>query len=116
MISVSGNLSKITKLWLNLKSTIIKCSAIIIKAVIGALSTVFNLAVVGCIGVIKLSSMCWYVEYLRSEVAAPESMRALCHFLAWTVIMGQSMMHATVIVSSVFGPQFMGYTTERGLC
>ena len=49
MISVSGNLSKITKLWVKLKSAILKCSAVIPKAVIDKSSTVFNLAVVGCI-------------------------------------------------------------------
>ena len=65
------------KLWVNLKSAILRCSAVIPKAVIGEPSAVFNLAVVGCIGVLKLSSMCWYVEYLRSEIAAPESIRAL---------------------------------------
>ena len=70
------------KLWVNLKSAILKCSAIIPKAMIGKLSTVFNLAVVGCIGGLKLSSMCWYVEYLRKEIATPELIRALYHFPA----------------------------------
>ena len=116
IISVSGNLLQITKLWVNLNSAILKCSAIIPKAVIGNPSPMFNLAVVGCIGVFKMSSMCWYVEYWRSDIAAPESIRALYCFLAWTVIVGQSMIHATVIVSSAFGPPFMGCTTERGLC
>ena len=58
MISVSCNLLQITKLWVNLKSAILKCSAIIPKAVIGELSMVFNLAVVGCIGVLKQSLIC----------------------------------------------------------
>ena len=74
---MSCNLLQITKLWVNLKPAIHRCSVVIPKAVIGELSTVFNLAVVGCIGVLKLSSMCCYTEYLRSEIAAPESIRAL---------------------------------------
>ena len=78
IISVSGDLLQITKLCVNLKSAILKCSHYhTLRAVIGQLSTVFNLAVVGCIGVFKLSSMCWYIEYLRSEIAANESVRAL---------------------------------------
>ena len=68
---MSGNLLQMMKLWVNLKSAILRCSAAIPKAVIGELSMVFNLAVVSCIGVLKLSSMCWYIEYLRSEIAAP---------------------------------------------
>ena len=58
MISVSSNLLQIMKVWVNLKSAILKCSAVIPKGVIGKLSTVFNLAVVGCIGVLKQSSIC----------------------------------------------------------
>ena len=58
MISVSGNLLQITKLWLNLKSAILKFSAVIPKAVIGKPPAVFNFAVVGCIGVLKQSSIC----------------------------------------------------------
>ena len=42
------------KLWVNLKSAIPICSAVIPNAVIGELSTVFNLVVVGCVGVLKL--------------------------------------------------------------
>ena len=47
------------------------------RAVIGEPLAVFNLAVVGWMGVLKLLSMCWYVEYLISEMAAPESIKAL---------------------------------------
>ena len=47
------------------------------NAIIGEPSAVFNLAAVGCIVVLKLSAMSWYVEYLISEIAAPESIRAL---------------------------------------
>ena len=74
---MSGNLLQMMKLWVNLKSAILRSSAVIPQAVTGEQSTVFNLAVVGCIGVLKLSSMYWYIEYLRSEIAAPESIRAL---------------------------------------
>ena len=49
------------------------------------------------------------------EIAAPESIKALKFFLVCTVMVGQSIMHATVMVSSEFGPPFMGCTTERGL-
>ena len=77
IISVSSNLSQITKLWVNLKSPILRCSAVSPTAVIDKLSIMFNLAVVGYIGVLKLLLMCWYVEYWRSEIAAPESIRAL---------------------------------------
>ena len=45
-----------------------------------------------------------YVEYLISHIAAPELMRALKHFLAWTVIVGQSIVSATVIGSCVVSP------------
>ena len=55
---MSSNLLQIMKLWVNLKSAILRCSAVIPKAVIGKPSTVFNLAVVGCTGVLKLLSMC----------------------------------------------------------
>ena len=48
------------------------------------------------------------MEYLSSDIAAPESIRALYHFPAWTVMVGQSMIHATVIVSSVLGPSIHG--------
>ena len=47
IISVSGNLSQITKLCVNLKSAILKCNAVIPKVVIGEPSAVFNFAVVG---------------------------------------------------------------------
>ena len=114
MISVSGNLLQIIKVWVYLKSAILKCSDVICRAVIGKPSIVFNFAVVGCIRVLKLSSMCWYVEYWRSEIAAPESIRALYLLLAWTVIFGQSMIHATVIVSSVFGPHSWGALLREG--
>ena len=57
--------------------TILRCSAVIPKAVISELSAVFNLAVVGCIGILKLLSMSWYIEYLRRKIATPESIRTL---------------------------------------
>ena len=66
IISVSGNLLQRTKLWVNLKSAILKCSAVIPRPVIREPSTVFNLAVVGWIGVLKRLAMCWYAEYLIS--------------------------------------------------
>ena len=115
IISLSDNLLQIMKLWVNVNSAILKCSGITPKAVIGEPSVVFNLAVVGCIGVLKQSSIWPYFQCLSSEIAAPESIRALYHFLAWTVTVGQSMIHATVFVSSVFAPLFMGCTTQRGL-
>ena len=42
IISVSGNLSQITKLCVNLKSTIHKCNAVTPKAVIGEPLAKFN--------------------------------------------------------------------------
>ena len=54
---MSGNLSQMMKLWVNTKSAILKCSAVIPNTVIGELSAVFNLALVGSIGVLKLLSM-----------------------------------------------------------
>ena len=74
IISVSANLSE---MWVHLKLAIHRYNATIHKAVISELSAVFNLAVVGCIGVLKLLLMCWYIEHLRSDIAAPESIRAL---------------------------------------
>ena len=50
IISVSGSLSQITKLWVNLNSAICKCRAVIPTVVIGEPLAVFNFAVVGCIG------------------------------------------------------------------
>ena len=77
IISVSGNLLQRTKLCVNLKSAILKCSAVIPRAVISEPSAVFDLAVVGQMGILKLLSMWWYVEYLISEIMAPKSVRAL---------------------------------------
>ena len=77
IISVSGNLLQMMKLWVNLKSAILKCNAIIAKAVMSKPSAVFNFAVVGWIGVLKLLLISWYVEYQISEIAAPESIKAL---------------------------------------
>ena len=57
---------------MNMKSVILRWSAVISDP-----SAVFNVVVVGWIEVLKLSSMSWYVEYLMSDIAAPESMRAL---------------------------------------
>ena len=99
IISVSGNLSQMMKLCVNLNSAILWWSA-----VIGNPSAVFNVVEVGSMGVLKLSSMSWYVVYILSDTASPESMRALYCFLAWTVIVGQSVMSATVIGSCVVSP------------
>ena len=52
IISVSRSLLQITKLWVNLNSVILKCKAVIPRAVIGEPSAVFSLAVVGCMGVL----------------------------------------------------------------
>ena len=52
-------------------------SAVIPNAVIGDPSAVFNFAIVSYIGVLKLLSIVWYVEYLMRNMAAPESIRAL---------------------------------------
>ena len=56
-ISVSGKLSQIIKLWVNLKSAILKYNALIPKAVIGEPCTVCHLAAVGCIEILKQSSI-----------------------------------------------------------
>ena len=45
--SVSGSLSQMTKLWVNLKYAILKCNAVIPRAVISEMLAVFNLVVVG---------------------------------------------------------------------
>ena len=37
-------------------------------------------------------------------MVAPESISALKHLPAWTVMVGQSIVHATVIISAVGGP------------
>ena len=52
-----------------MKSAILRSSAVIPNVVIGDPSAVFNIVVVGCIWVLKLSSMSWYVECLMSDVA-----------------------------------------------
>ena len=74
---MSGGLSHIMKVCMNLKSAILRWSAGIPKAIIGGPCAIFNLVVVACIGVLRLLSIDWYVEYLMSDMAAPESMRAL---------------------------------------
>ena len=62
---------------MHLKSAILRWSAVIHKAIIGNPSAVFNLVVVFYIGVLKLLSIVWYMEYLMSDMVVPESMRAL---------------------------------------
>ena len=47
IISVSGNLSQMMKLCVNFISAILRWSAVIPNAVIGNLSVVFNVVVVG---------------------------------------------------------------------
>ena len=81
---------------MNLKSSILRWSPVITNTVIGDPSAVFNLVVVACIGVLKQLSIVWYVEYLMSDMAAPESIRALQCSPACNVIVGQSVMIATV--------------------
>ena len=101
---LSGNLSQMIKFCVNLKSATWQWSTIIPNTVIGNPSVVLNIVVVGWIEVLKLSSMSWYVEYLMSDIAAPESMRALQCFPAWSVIVGQSILSATVTGSCVVNP------------
>ena len=43
-------------------------------------------------------------EYLNSDMAAPESINALYHFPACTFMVGQSIIHATLLISSTGGP------------
>ena len=50
--SVSGNWLQIMKLCVNLNSAILRCKAVIPNVDIGEPSAVFNLAVVGCMGVL----------------------------------------------------------------
>ena len=52
MSSVSSSWSQIIKLCVNLKSAILRCNAVTPSADIGEPSAVFNLAVVGCMGVL----------------------------------------------------------------
>ena len=87
------------KLLVKLKSTVLMWSTTIPNSVIGDPSAVFNLVVVACIGIFKLLPIVWYVEYLMRDMAAPESMRALYHFPACTVIVGQSVMSDPVMWS-----------------
>ena len=48
MCSMSGSQLQIIKLCVNLNSAILRCRAVIPKALIGEPPAVFNLAVVGC--------------------------------------------------------------------
>ena len=52
MSSVLGSWSQIIKLCVNLNSAILRCIAVTPRADIGDPSAVFNLAVVGCMGVL----------------------------------------------------------------
>ena len=52
MCSVSGNQLQIIKLCVNLNSAILRCRSVLPSADIGEPTTVFNLAVVGCMGVL----------------------------------------------------------------
>ena len=47
------------------------------NAVIGDPSATFNFVMLACIGVLKLLSIVWHVEYLMRDMAAPKSVRAL---------------------------------------
>ena len=89
IIYVSGNLPHIMKLWVNLKSTILRWSAVIPNAIIGDPSAVFNLIVVVCIGVLKLLSIVWYMECLMRDMAASESMSLIVfsciYCYCWTI-------------------------------
>ena len=58
---MSGNLLQRTKLCVNLKSAILRCSAVLPNAVISESSAVFNLAVVG---ELESSSCCQCVGML----------------------------------------------------
>ena len=49
-----------------------------------------------------------------SEITAHESIKALQHFPACTVMVGQSTMHTTVIASSVFAPNSWGGLLSEG--
>ena len=51
MSSVSGSCLQIIKLCVNVNSAILRCNAVTPRVDIGEPSAVFNLAVVGCIGV-----------------------------------------------------------------
>ena len=44
------------------------------------------------------------MEYWSSDIAVPESIRALYHFPAWTMIVGQSVLWAIVTVSLLSSP------------
>ena len=55
--SISGNQLQIIKLCVNLNSAILRCRAVIPSADIAEPSPVVNFAVVGCMGVLKQSSM-----------------------------------------------------------
>ena len=74
---------------MNLKSAILRWSAAIPNAVIVDPSAVFNLVVVACIGVLKLLSLVWYVEYLMMNMAAPKSMSLIAfsymYSYCWTI-------------------------------
>ena len=98
---------------MNLKSAILRWSAVIPNALIGDPYAVFNLVVVGCIDVLKLLSIVWYVEYLMRDMTAPGSIRALLHFPACTVIVGQSVMSAT-LTWSVEGSPFCSWESLLG--
>ena len=52
MSSVSGKWSQIIKLCVNLNSAILRCNTVVPIADIGEPLAVFDLAVVGCIGVL----------------------------------------------------------------
>ena len=52
MSFVSGNWSQIIKLCVNLNLAILRCNAVAPSADIGELPAAFNLAVVGCMGVL----------------------------------------------------------------
>ena len=57
MSSVSGNWLQIIKLCVSLNSAIHRCSAVDPSADMGEPSAVFNLAVVGCMGLLQQSSI-----------------------------------------------------------
>ena len=54
------------------------------------------------------------MEYLNSEMAAPKFIKALWCLLVWTVTVGQSIIHATVTVSSASAPHSWGALLREG--
>ena len=87
---MSGSLSHMMKVWENLKLAVQRCKVALPKGDTDDPSAVLRCTAAGSILVLWWSSIILYMLVWANKRAAPESIRALKHFPACTLTMGQS--------------------------